>query len=171
MAQDQAISLVLASGRRKSPRRTGQESCLLHTSKSLFGKDMLFVPEGRLRIAQDFSPGPAPGRKPWGVPEGRLRIAQDFSPGTPRPKPSGVPEGRLRFNRPSGTPEGFWPMAVPGLKSWAILNRPSGTKSISFPNRLLLVCKGQDRSPVLQSLRVSHFLLLALGERQEKMYP
>ena len=33
---------------------------------------------------------------------------------------------------------------------------------MSFPNRLLLVCKGQDRSPVLQSLRVSHFLPLAL---------
>ena len=33
-------------------------SSLLRRSKSLSGKVSLFVPEGRLRIAQDFSPGP-----------------------------------------------------------------------------------------------------------------
>ena len=40
-------------------------------------------------------------------------------------------------------------MAVPGLKSWAILNRPSGTESMSFSDGLLLVRKEQDVYRVL----------------------
>ena len=95
--------------------RTGLLSCPLHTSKSLFGKDMLFVPEGRLRIAQDFSPGPAPGQNP-----------------------SGVPEGRLNLNRPSGTPEGFWPRTeVLGYSQSSLRDSPG------------ILARGRPRTEVL----------------------
>ena len=45
------------------------------------GRKPFGVPEGRLRIAQDFSPGPAPGQNLLESRRDELRIAQDFSPG------------------------------------------------------------------------------------------
>lgn len=40
------------------------------------------VPQGRMTVAQDFSPGNAYARGAHHrVPQGRMRVAQDFSPG------------------------------------------------------------------------------------------
>jgi hypothetical protein len=54
------------------------------------------VPQGRLNLAQDASPGLDLGERP--VPQGRLNLAQDASPGLDlgeRP----VPQGRLKIGR------------------------------------------------------------------------
>ena len=113
-------------------------------------KGRLFVPEGRLRIAQDFSPGLPPGRIPSLVPEGRLRIAQDFSPGPPLKtffSPGGTVENSpgLQSWAPTG-PKTFWSPGgtvenSPGLQSWA----RTGPKTFWSPGGTI------DNSPGLQS--------------------
>jgi hypothetical protein len=89
------------------------------------------VPQGRLKVAQDASPGVAIANEP--VPQGRLRISQDMVLGW-------LPESRKVhsevevpqdcilgiFSRPCGT--GSLAIATPGLASWATLSRPSGTE-------------------------------------------
>jgi hypothetical protein len=69
----------------------------------------IFVPEGRLRIAQRFNAGDhvPGGRSPEGAADTPLRL-----------------HTRVDFSRPFGT----WAatLAFPTLKRWAIISHPSG---------------------------------------------
>ena len=94
------------------------------------------VPEGRLTVAQDVSPGCT--FAPRSVPEGRLKITQDAILGYLYLRIGlAVGSGRPRtlswdiLSRPYGT--GRCPRTYPGLTSWATLSRPCGTELWTDP--------------------------------------
>jgi hypothetical protein len=108
---------------------------------------------------------------PNSVPQGRLNLAQDASPGLNlkgRPSPVGTAENRPRHNPgepstvPAGTQSCF--MLYPGLASWAKFNRPCGTKLVNpgFLRRSSAPAKAyrqrkclSEESPKAQRLKAS----------------
>ena len=67
------------------------------------------------------------------------RIAQRFIAGDTGRRTVRVPEGRLNGTQPSLRDFVAWASALPALKRWAIVNRPSGTSLAGIPKGALLV--------------------------------